>query len=152
MAICCVTQEARHRALWQPRGVGGRGFRREGTYVYPWLVHVDEWQKWTQYSKVNILLLKKIFFNECVTQTGAQSTFHREGDDHGLACSPSLLPKSFLWEFRRAQNRKLLLSSCPSPSSEVSKEIFASKCGPPDSVSSHFKSEQLFLCDWVADS
>ena len=27
---------------------GGRGFRREGTYVYLWLIHVDVWQKPTQ--------------------------------------------------------------------------------------------------------
>ena len=26
------------------REVGGR-FKREGTYVYPWVIHVDVWQK-----------------------------------------------------------------------------------------------------------
>ena len=26
------------------REVAGR-FKREGTYVYPWLIHVDVWQK-----------------------------------------------------------------------------------------------------------
>jgi len=32
-------------------GVGGR-FKREGTYVlYLWLIHVDVWQKPTQYEK-----------------------------------------------------------------------------------------------------
>ena len=40
MGICCVTQEAPSRAVWQPRGVGwgrrweGGSGRREGTYVY----------------------------------------------------------------------------------------------------------------------
>ena len=37
--------------------VGGR-FKRKGTYVYLWLVHVDVWQKPTQYYKAIILQLK----------------------------------------------------------------------------------------------
>ena len=37
--------------------VGGR-FKREGTYVYLWLIHVDIWQKPTQFCKAIILLLK----------------------------------------------------------------------------------------------
>ena len=39
------------------REVGGR-FKREGTYVYLWLIHVDVWQKPSQYCKVIILQLK----------------------------------------------------------------------------------------------
>ena len=41
------------------REVGGR-FKREGTYVYLWLVHVNVWQKPTQFFKAIILQLKKI--------------------------------------------------------------------------------------------
>ena len=37
--------------------MGGR-FRREGTYVYLWLIHVDVWRKPTQYCKAFILQLK----------------------------------------------------------------------------------------------
>ena len=37
--------------------VGGR-FKREKTYVYLWLIHVDIWQKLTQYCKAIILQLK----------------------------------------------------------------------------------------------
>ena len=37
--------------------VGGR-FKREGTYIYLWLIHVDVWQKPTQFCKVIILRLK----------------------------------------------------------------------------------------------
>ena len=33
-------------------------FRMEGTYVYPWLIHVGVWQKPPQYHKVISLLLK----------------------------------------------------------------------------------------------
>ena len=38
-------------------GVGGR-FKRERTYVYLWLIHVDIWQKPTQHCKSIILQLK----------------------------------------------------------------------------------------------
>ena len=45
--------------------VGGR-FKREGTYVYLWLIHVAVWQKSTQYCKAIILQLKikKIIFKD----------------------------------------------------------------------------------------
>ena len=36
----------------------GWRYRREGRYVYRWLIHVDEWQKPTQYYKAIILQLK----------------------------------------------------------------------------------------------
>ena len=39
------------------REVGGR-FKMEGTYVYLWLIHVDVWQKSTQFCKAIILQLK----------------------------------------------------------------------------------------------
>ena len=44
-------------AWWLSRGVGGR-FKREGTYVCLWLIHVDVWQKLTQFCKTVILQLK----------------------------------------------------------------------------------------------
>ena len=37
--------------------VGGR-LKREGTYIYIWLIHVDVWQKPTQQCKAIILQLK----------------------------------------------------------------------------------------------
>jgi len=51
------------RVLWDsPEGWGaeggGRGVQDEGTLVYPWLIHVDVWQKPPQYCKVIILQLK----------------------------------------------------------------------------------------------
>ena len=39
-------------------------FRREGTYVYLWLIHVDVWQKPKQYCKAIILQLKIFFFKK----------------------------------------------------------------------------------------
>ena len=39
------------------REVGG-GVQDGGTHVYPWLIHVDAWQKPPQYRKVIILQLK----------------------------------------------------------------------------------------------
>ena len=40
------------------REAGGR-FKREETYVNLWLIHVDVWQKPTQFFKSIILQLKK---------------------------------------------------------------------------------------------
>ena len=40
------------------RGEMGRGFKKEGTYVYLWLIHADVWQKSSQYCKVIIFQLK----------------------------------------------------------------------------------------------
>ena len=37
--------------------MGGR-FKREGIYVYLWLIHVDVWQKPTKFCKLIILQLK----------------------------------------------------------------------------------------------
>ena len=41
--------------------VGGR-FKREGTNVYLWLIHVDVWQKSTQHCKALVLQLIVFFF------------------------------------------------------------------------------------------
>ena len=47
MGICCMTLETQKGALYQPgkgwgmeREMVGR-FKREGIYVYPWLIHVE---------------------------------------------------------------------------------------------------------------
>ena len=39
-------------------GKDGIGGRREGTYMYLWLIHVDIWQKPTEHCKAIILQLK----------------------------------------------------------------------------------------------
>ena len=39
-------------------GGGGERFEKEGTCVRLWLIHVDVWQKPTQYCKAIILQLK----------------------------------------------------------------------------------------------
>ena len=42
MGIFCIAKETQARALYQPRGVGWGGrFKREGIYVYLWLIHVE---------------------------------------------------------------------------------------------------------------
>ena len=40
-------------------GKVGSGFKREGTYVYLMLIHVDAWQKPSQDCKNNYPLIKK---------------------------------------------------------------------------------------------
>ena len=68
MGICCVSQETQTRALYQPGGgmgreMGGR-FRREGIYVYLWLIYVEVLQKATKFCKAMILQLKKLIKKE----------------------------------------------------------------------------------------
>jgi len=57
-----MTQGAQTSALTTYMGQMGwkvrERFKREGTYVSVWLIHVDVWQKTTQYSKTIILQLK----------------------------------------------------------------------------------------------
>ena len=50
----------------------GRRFKREGTYVHLWLIHVAVWQRPTQHSKAIILQLKiNIFFKSLqITNAG----------------------------------------------------------------------------------
>ena len=53
------------------REVGGR-FKRDGTDVYLWLIHVDVWQKSSQYCKVIILQLKIIKLEKYVAKKKKQ--------------------------------------------------------------------------------
>ena len=58
-----MTQGAWLGALQQPRGMGwGGGFKREGTCIYLWLIHVSLQQKPTQFCKVIILIKNKLIF------------------------------------------------------------------------------------------
>ena len=59
------------------REVGGK-FKRKGTYVYLWLIHVDVWQKPTQYYKAMILQLKINEFNYKQRLTTSSSKATRE--------------------------------------------------------------------------
>ena len=62
MGIFYMTQRTQTRALYQPRGVGWGGigsFKREGIYVYLWLIHANVSQKTTKFYKAIILQLKK---------------------------------------------------------------------------------------------
>ena len=45
---------------WDGVGIGGR-FKREGTCVNLWLIHVVVWQKQAQYCKAIICQLKNFF-------------------------------------------------------------------------------------------
>ena len=83
--------------------VGGR-FKREGTYVYLWLIHVDIWQNPNQYCKALTLQLK-INFLKIVNSFKVGSlippghfyfslvAFSGKGDHiHSSACSLLLHP------------------------------------------------------------
>ena len=61
---------------WDGEG-DGRGFKREGTYVYLWLIHVDVWQKPTQHSKAIILKLKIYIYFKSLQITNAGEGMER---------------------------------------------------------------------------
>ena len=52
--VRCSVTTSRGSMWWE---VTGR-FKKEGTYMYLWLIHVGVWQKPTQYCKAIILQLK----------------------------------------------------------------------------------------------
>ena len=68
MASANLTHEAEHSKLvlwdnqWDRMGrvMGGGVQDGGGTPVYLWLIHVDAWQKPSQYCKVIILQLNKL--------------------------------------------------------------------------------------------
>ena len=59
---------------WDRCGVGGR-FKREGTYVYFWPIHVAIWQKPTQRCKAIILPIKNFIKG---SETGDEPNLHFE--------------------------------------------------------------------------
>ena len=61
---------------WDGVEVGDR-LKREGTYVYLWLIHVDVWQKPTQHSKAIILQLKINIFFKSLQVTNARKGMER---------------------------------------------------------------------------
>ena len=79
----------------------GRGFRREGTYVYLWLIHVDVWQRPKKYYKVITLQLKKKkeYIGYLVSPLPGKNPenarqmevkrMRRSTDNHGLGCRES---------------------------------------------------------------
>ena len=62
--VGCIRQVLGPGALGRPRGIGWRGRWEGGSgwgmHVYPWLIHVNVWQKPLQYCKViSLQLIKK---------------------------------------------------------------------------------------------
>ena len=57
----------------------GQRFKREGTNVYLWLIHVDVWQKPTWYCKTIILQLKMDKFKK-------RSSIRAEAGDEWVTC------------------------------------------------------------------
>ena len=90
----CMRQVLGPGALGRPRGIGWRG-RWEGgpgwgIHVYPWLIHVNVWQKPLQYCKVISLQLIKINEKKKKKNTGVgchsllQGIFPTQGSSPGL--------------------------------------------------------------------
>ena len=83
-------------------GVEGR-FKREGIYIYLWLIHVDVWQKPTQYCEAIILQLKINNFFKRWGHTGVEQIpwpsisgilMKRAGESNGTPLQYSCLENS----------------------------------------------------------
>ena len=72
-------------------GEGDGRFKRDGTYVYLWLIHVDIWQRTTKFCKAVILRLKNklIFKKERPKAPGSKC--HSQGSNTGLTDSRSCI-------------------------------------------------------------
>ena len=57
----------------------GRRFKREGTYIYLWQIHVDVWQKATQYYKATVFQIKR---GECGLSCWRTAGYSRQGGQH----------------------------------------------------------------------
>ena len=64
---------------------GGGGFKREGTHIFLWLIHVDIWQTPISYFKATILQLK---INNCFSIQQLKKAF--PGQDRVPALQPLL--------------------------------------------------------------
>ena len=81
------------------REMGGR-FKREGTYVYLWLVHVDVWQIPTKFCKAIILQLKKNNFLKYIETKIQPVSFSLPLDLQHVVCTWSLgTAHLFHWAF-----------------------------------------------------
>ena len=63
--------------------VGGK-FKREGTYVHLWLIHVEVWQKTTKFYKEIILQLKSIIFKKWIKKYKNKQKKKGETRTHSL--------------------------------------------------------------------
>ena len=66
----------------------GGGFRREGAYVHPWLIHVDIWQKANRMLQSNYLPIKKKKRKGCVSHLST-SSLRRAYSSHSSHISAS---------------------------------------------------------------
>ena len=71
--------------------VGG-SFKREGTYVYLWLIHVDVWQKPTQFCEAIILQLKSKLIKKTKTKTQEDSLCRGKSNQEQVWSDPSIFP------------------------------------------------------------
>ena len=91
-------------------------FKREGTYVYLWLIHVDVWQKPTQYCKATILQFGSVQFSRSVV---SNSLWPHESQYTRPPC-PSPTPgvhsnscPSSQWCHPAISSSVITFSSCP---------------------------------------
>ena len=106
------------------RVMGGR-FKREGTYVYVWLIHIEVWQKIAKFCKAIILQWK---INKCIKHFKSMDTLDIYRNNIWLL--PSKENKCHFLK-RLTQMREILTDSyrVPVPSGPVTARVPTARCG-----------------------
>ena len=104
--------------------MGGR-FKREGTYVYVWLIHIEVWQKTAKFCKAIILQWK---INKYIKHFKPMDTLDIYRNNIWLL--PSNENKCHFLK-RLTQMREILTDSywVPVPSGPVTARVPAARCG-----------------------
>ena len=95
------TQSQYSGTTWRDR-VGREveeGFGKRGTHVYPWLIHVDVWQKPSQYCNYPPNKINKIFFffNGCRCMQGNHPLNTKGCTFLAVLYIPTFLPPNWLY-------------------------------------------------------
>ena len=100
------TQSQYSGTTWRDR-VGREveeGFRKGGTHVYPWLIHVDVWQKPSQYCNYPPIKINKIIFfkDGCRCMQGNHPLSTKGCTFLAVLCIPTFLPPNWLYPKTRS--------------------------------------------------
>ena len=97
-----------------PRGSVGRnmggGFRLEGTHVYLWAIHVDVWQKPSQYPSIKFINKNSAANNRCSINTYRMNGWmnvHFSGTKCMSDTGPLQIVMKFIARFKTEGNRRI---------------------------------------------
>ena len=82
----------------------GRWFKREGTYVYLWLIHIVVWQKPNQFCKTIILKINKQIYLFFLKQ---RSHFSNKVQCRQIYPLPVVMYRCENWTIKKAEHQRI---------------------------------------------